>query len=127
MYLVRIERTFSAAHSIVMGGVAEPVHGHNWRVEATFAGASLDADGLLVDFHAVEGALDAIVGRFHNRSLNAVAPFDRERRGLNLGEGAAMLVLESEAHARRRGLRPDLAVRGYGAACDAHHITSPHP
>ncbi len=77
MYLVRIERTFSAAHAIVMGGIQEQVHGHNWRVEATLAGASLDSDGLLVDFHAVEGALDSIVGRFHNRNLNTTPPFDR--------------------------------------------------
>ena len=77
MYLVRIERTFSAAHAIVMGGIQEEVHGHNWKVDATLAGPSLDSDGLLVDFHAVERALDGIVGRFHNRNLNAVPPFDR--------------------------------------------------
>ena len=77
MYLVRIERTFSAAHSIVMGGIQEPVHGHNWKVEASFTGASLDSDGLLVDFHAIEGALAGIVGRFHNRNLNSTPPFDR--------------------------------------------------
>ena len=77
MYLVRIERTFSAAHAIVMGGIQEEVHGHNWKVEATLAGASLDSDGLLVDFHALERALDGIVGRFHNRNLNATPPFDR--------------------------------------------------
>jgi 6-pyruvoyltetrahydropterin/6-carboxytetrahydropterin synthase len=77
MYLLRIERTFSAAHAITMAGVQEEVHGHDWRVEATVAGASLDADGLLVDFHALERSLDGIVGRFRNRNLNAVAPFDR--------------------------------------------------
>lgn len=77
MFLLRIERTFSAAHAITMAGVREEVHGHNWKVEATVAGPKLDADGLLVDFHALERSLDAIVGRFHNRSLNAVPPFDR--------------------------------------------------
>lgn len=60
-------------------------------------------------------------------SPDPVAPFDRNRRGLNLGEGAAVLVLESEEHALRRGLRPSLFLTGYGAACDAHHITAPHP
>jgi len=60
MYLLRIERTFSAAHAISMAGVQEEVHGHDWRVEATVAGASLDADGLLVDFHALERSLDGL-------------------------------------------------------------------
>jgi len=52
-------------------------------------------------------------------------PFDRDRRGLNLGEGAAMVVLESERSRSRRRARAFLL--GYGAACDAHHQTAPHP
>lgn len=56
-----------------------------------------------------------------------VKPFDRLRKGLNLGEGAAVLVLESE-EVRRLGKRPARAfVSGYGSACDAHHLTAPHP
>jgi 3-oxoacyl-[acyl-carrier-protein] synthase-1/3-oxoacyl-[acyl-carrier-protein] synthase II len=54
-------------------------------------------------------------------------PFDRERRGLNLGEGAAVLVLENAAAAAARGARTRGRVLGYGAACDAHHLTAPHP
>ena len=54
-------------------------------------------------------------------------PFDRDRAGLNLGEGAAVLVLETEASARQRGVGSDLFVAGYGAACDAHHLTAPRP
>lgn len=77
MYLIRIERVFSAAHSISIGGVQETVHGHNWPVCATVAGPSLDADGLLVDFHALEQSLEAIIGRFHNQNLNTSVPFDK--------------------------------------------------
>ena len=77
MYLLRIERTFSAAHAIEIRGVREHVHGHNWRVEVTVAGPSLDADGLLVDFHDLERSLQAIVGRFDNHDLNRTPPFDR--------------------------------------------------
>jgi len=54
-------------------------------------------------------------------------PFDRERRGLNLGEGAAVLVLERPAAAAARGARTRARVLGYGSACDAHHLTAPHP
>lgn len=54
-------------------------------------------------------------------------PFDRDRKGLNLGEGAAVLVLESEESLRRRGGRARARVLGYSAACDAHHQTAPHP
>lgn len=54
-------------------------------------------------------------------------PFDKDRRGLLLGEGAGIMVLESEEHLVRRGGRPLAEVGGYGLACDAHHITRPHP
>lgn len=54
-------------------------------------------------------------------------PYDRDRQGLNLGEGAGVLILETEASARRRGVNGTLAVAGYGAACDAHHLTAPRP
>lgn len=60
-------------------------------------------------------------------SPDVCKPFDKNRRGLILGEGATMLVLESEASVVRRGATPLAEVGGYGLACDAHHITRPHP
>lgn len=51
-------------------------------------------------------------------------PFDRTRAGLNLGEGAAFLILESEASVRSRGVRPLALLSGYGNACDAYHQTA---
>jgi 3-oxoacyl-[acyl-carrier-protein] synthase II len=54
-------------------------------------------------------------------------PFDLNRQGLILGEGAGLLILESEAHAVRRGARAMAEIGGYGLTCDAYHITRPHP
>lgn len=54
-------------------------------------------------------------------------PFDRDRKGLNLGEGAGFLVLESAAALAKRKARPLAKLLGYGAAADAHHLTAPHP
>jgi 3-oxoacyl-[acyl-carrier-protein] synthase II len=54
-------------------------------------------------------------------------PFDLNRQGLLLGEGAGLLVLERESHAIRRGARLQAEVGGYGLSCDAYHITRPHP
>lgn len=54
-------------------------------------------------------------------------PFDAHRDGLALGEGAAVLTLESLDHATRRGARILGEIAGYGAATDTHHLTQPHP
>jgi 3-oxoacyl-[acyl-carrier-protein] synthase II len=54
-------------------------------------------------------------------------PFDARRDGLALGEGAAILCLETWQHARRRGAEMLCELCGYGAATDAHHLTQPHP
>jgi 3-oxoacyl-[acyl-carrier-protein] synthase II len=54
-------------------------------------------------------------------------PFDRERRGLLIGEGAGMVVVESLDSARRRGARIYAEVAGAGFSCDAHHMTVPQP
>ena len=80
---------------------------------------------------AVVGGSECI-SRFHLNGFNSLMildpnqcrPFDADRAGLNLGEGAAYLVLETEDHARQRGAQPLARLAGYGNACDAFHQTA---
>ena len=60
-------------------------------------------------------------------SNNLCAPFDRDRSGLNLGEGAGVVILENEDSALKRGVIPELFLRGYGLNADAYHLTAPRP
>ena len=54
-------------------------------------------------------------------------PFDRDRRGMSLGEAAAFLVIEDAEHCRARGGRVHARLAGYGMSTDAHHVIAPHP
>ena len=57
----------------------------------------------------------------------ASRPFDAERDGFVLGEGAGVIVIESLKHAEKRGAEVLCELVGYGATSDAHHVTQPHP
>ncbi len=59
--------------------------------------------------------------------LRASIPFDKDRSGFVMGEGAAFMLIESEAHAKKRGAKILGEVAGYAQTCDAYHITAPQP
>lgn len=96
---------------------------------AVILGAGLIEAGM-AELVAVGGS--ECLSNFHLNGFNSLMiidrapcrPFDRTRAGLNLGEGAAFLILESEDSARRRGIRPVAVLSGYGNACDAFHQTA---
>lgn len=72
-------------------------------------------------------AMRALSTAFNEEPARASRPFDVDRDGFVMAEGAGILVLEAEEHARARGARPIVELAGYGATCDAHHLTQPEP
>ena len=133
-------------HSYLGGNLASALHGilgtHGPSAVITNACASgTDAIGLARDWIlygqcdlAIAGGADELSRIAYNgfASLQVMdsgpcRPFDRERRGLNLGEGAGIVIMESKGRALGRGASPMGWVMGYGSASDAWHPTAPHP
>jgi 3-oxoacyl-[acyl-carrier-protein] synthase II len=104
--------------------------GEAWRTikmgdaDAIFAGG---AEATIVPL-GISGfcAMKALSTR-NDDPLHASRPFDADRDGFVMGEGAGVLVLEELEHARRRGARILAEVVGYGTTADAHHLTAPSP
>lgn len=99
---------------------------------AIIAGADKLRAGM-ADIVVVGGA--ECLTKFHLNGFNTLMildhepckPFDKDRQGLNLGEGAAYLVMETEQSALKRGVEPLCRLAGYGNACDAFHQTASSP
>jgi len=102
-----------AAHAIRRGEVDVMVAGGSEAAITPFAYASFCA------MKAMSTRNDA--------PARACRPFDRQRDGFIMGEGAGILVLESLEHAEARGARIYCELAGYAATCDAFHITQPDP
>ena len=69
----------------------------------------------------------ALCTTFNDNPEKASRPFNADRAGFVMSEGAAMLILETEEHAKARGARIYCELAGYGATSDAYHITAPDP
>lgn len=83
---------------------------------------------------ALAGGCDEIVRMVYlgfvslmNTSDEPCVPFSKKRKGLNLGEGSGVCVLESPSSVKRRGVRPLGTIEGYSTVSDAYHITAPEP
>ena len=130
---------FPSSHVDVVGSVLGIGGPRETVVTACSSGAAslamaadLIADGVVSV--ALAGGVDALTRicfmGFNTLKLldpSPCRPFDRDRRGMSIGEGAAFVVLESIERARARDARVYAELTGYGMSTDAFHVTSPHP
>ncbi|MDR1846871.1 MAG: beta-ketoacyl-[acyl-carrier-protein] synthase family protein [Bacteroidales bacterium] len=112
-------------------------------VNSISTACSSAANAILLGAELIKsGRVDMVVAggsecltKFHLNGFNTLMildkepcrPFDASRAGLNLGEGAAYVVIESAESADKRGIEPLCVLKGYGNACDAYHQTASSP
>lgn len=111
----------TSAHSIALGALL--IQSGDVDVVIAGGGEAATCPSTIAGF----GNARALARSFQGDPKRASRPYDKERSGFVIGEGAGALVLESEAHAARRGARPIAWLAGWGMASDAEHVTRPHP
>ncbi|OGI03511.1 MAG: 6-carboxytetrahydropterin synthase QueD [Candidatus Melainabacteria bacterium GWF2_37_15] len=73
MFELSVESHFSSAHRLLnYEGKCENVHGHNWKVEITIAGETLDKSGMLIDFKILKSTLDEVLDKLDHKDLNSL-------------------------------------------------------
>jgi len=129
-------------------GIECGCQGPNYGVTSACASGSHaigEATGMIVDGHAdmmIAGGTEATITpliyagfssmkamntKFNDDPKKGSRPFDKDRGGFIMGEGAGVVLIESLASAKKRGAKIYCELVGYGATCDAHHITTPAP
>ncbi|MFZ2781277.1 MAG: beta-ketoacyl-ACP synthase II [Rectinemataceae bacterium] len=95
------------------------------RIDVALAGGTEAA----ITIFAMSGfcRLKALSTGYNDNPQKASRPFDKDRDGFVLGEGSGVLLLEDYERAKARGARVYAILAGYGATCDAYHLTAPHP
>jgi len=127
---VSIQHGFKGPNFATVSACASGAHAIGEALRLIRAG---DADVMVTGGSEATITPMAVAGFTNSRALStrnddptrASRPFDQDRDGFVIGEGAAILVLETEDHARRRGARPICELAGYGASADAYHMTAP--
>ena len=77
-YKLSVTRGFASAHCLrEYKGRCENLHGHNWKVKASFCGTELDKTGMLIDFTSIKAELDKIMAGLDHKFLNDTPPFDK--------------------------------------------------
>ena len=107
--------TTCVGSAMAIGAACDAIHAG--RCELALAGGT-------------EALCQLLISGFNSLRLvspDGCRPFDRNRPGITVGEGSAMLMLESVQSARRRGIHPVGYITGFSATCDAYHITKPEP
>lgn len=129
-------------------GIEIGCKGPNYGVTSACASGSHaigEAMGMIIDGHADQMlaggteatitpltyagfcAMKAMATKFNDDPKSGSRPFDADRGGFVMGEGAGVVLIESLASAKKRGAKIYCELVGYGATCDAHHITTPAP
>lgn len=135
LYLLRTHECGTTTHAM-----AEAVGLGKLKMTTPSTACSSAANAIIMGCNLIKtGRADIVIAggseslsKFHYNGFNTLMildskqcrPFDDTRAGLNLGEGAAFVVLESEKSVRERGVTPLFQVDGYGNACDAFHQTA---
>lgn len=110
----------SASHAI--GAAASEIQ--LGRQDAVITGGS---EAVITGLTMAGFASMKALSKWNDRPTQASRPFDKDRNGFVMGEGAGIMVLENYDKAKARGAKIIAEIVGFGATADAYHITSPHP